>query len=247
MFDRPENIYQKQKADRALADLKDVYPQHYCGDGMFVANRNMHFYEDPQFRHCMDKLATGEPYTGMAWRAHTLIWCISQVMNIPGAIMEFGTFRGFKMKFMMEYFQERLAQRDIYLFDTFEGIDPNQAADSPISPDEHQKAQLYAYVLDRFKAYANVQIIKGAAPHTLADLSLDEVAFIHLDMNSWMAEIGTLEKLWHKIQPGGIVLLDDFGFFAHRAQKDKELAWFKDKGYAPLELPTGQAMVIKHV
>jgi O-methyltransferase len=247
MFDLPENIYKKEIADEAIANLKIVYPQHFCGDSMFVANRNMHFYQDKQFMKCMDTLVSGEPYYGMAWRMHTMIWAVSQVLDYPGAVMEFGTFRGFKMKFVMEYFGEKLNNHDVYLFDTFNGIDPNQMEGSPNLPDEHQKAQLYPYVINRFKNYKNLKIVKGAAPDSFNQVDIDKISFIHLDMNSWMAEIGTLERVWDKIVIGGVILLDDFGFTAHKAQNEKELKWFKDKGYTPLELPTGQGLIIKHV
>ncbi|MFT6031355.1 MAG: hypothetical protein ACI8O8_003106, partial [Oleiphilaceae bacterium] len=67
MFDLPENIYKKEIADEAISNLKTVYPQNFCGDSMFVANRNMNFYHDDEFMRCMNSLVTGEPYFGMAW------------------------------------------------------------------------------------------------------------------------------------------------------------------------------------
>jgi O-methyltransferase len=247
MFDLPENIYKKEIADEAISNLKTVYPQNFCGDSMFVANRNMNFYHDDEFMRCMNSLVTGEPYFGMAWRMLTMIWSVTQALAYPGAIMEFGTFRGFKMKFVMEYFGNKLDDRDVYLFDTFNGIDPEQIEGSPNQPDEHQKAQLYRYIVNRFKAHKNVRIVKGAAPGSLDQVSLGKISFIHLDMNSWMAEIGTLERIWDNIVLGGVVLLDDFGFTAHKAQNEKELLWFKERGHTPLELPRGQGMVIKNV
>ena len=64
---------------------------------------------------------------------------------------------------------------------------------------------------------------------------------------SLLAEIGVLEKTWELIPKGGIILLDDYGLYSHRAQKEKELLWFTERNIMPMELPTGQAIVIKNV
>ena len=44
---------------------------------------------------------------------------------------------------------------------------------------------------------------------------------------------------------GGVLILDDFGWIAYRAQQVAEVAWMAERGYHILELPTGQGMVIK--
>lgn len=246
MFDPPKNIFDERDFSSCVETLKRVYPRHYLGDNMFVANRNMHFLEEEEFSATFKGIATGEPYLGMAWRLHILSWAIKHVKNMSGSILEFGTFRGFKMFFLMESLKETLSKREVYLFDTFEGIDPRQAKGSPIEPEEHQKAQLYTYVKNRFKNHQNVKIIKGSAPASLSQVSLEKISFLHLDMNSWQAELAVLEELWDKIEKGGVLILDDFGLYSHRAQKDHELPWLLGKGAYPLELPTGQAVVIKN-
>ncbi|MEQ9116118.1 MAG: TylF/MycF/NovP-related O-methyltransferase [Rickettsiales bacterium] len=247
MFDKPRNIYKKKQFDNSMESLKDIYPRNYCGDNMFIASRNMHFFEDIDFQNCVKKFAKAEPYIGMSWRMHIITWCVKQTQNLSGDIAEFGTFRGFKMRFMIEYMGNNLRNKIIYLFDTFEGIDIDQSVGSPIKPDDHQKSGLYDYVCNRFKNFKNVKIVKGSAPKSIEKVNINKLSFIHLDMNSWMAEIGVLEKMWDKIEIGGIILLDDFGLYSHRSQKEKELIWFNKKNHSPLELPTGQAIIIKHV
>lgn len=247
MFDRPKNIFQLKRRDEALDTLKEVYPEHFLGDTMFVAGRSVSFLEEPAFQKAMEANVLGEPYAGMMWRMHTLIWAIEQTMEIKGAIAEFGTFRGFKFKFILDYFGDKLVDKDVYLFDTFDGIDTEQNEGSPISVEEHRKVGLFAFVSERFKAYKNVNIIKGAAPNSLDQVDIGAFSMVHIDMNSWQAELGTIERLWDKMPAGAILVLDDYGFSAHRAQLDKEKPWFADKGCPVLELPTGQGLVIKNV
>jgi len=245
MFDPPSNIFKQRRRDAALEEMKSVYPRHYCGDNMFVAARTMHFLDDARFSDCMDRLARGEPYAGMGWRMHVLAWALQTALRRDGAILEFGTFRGFKFRFLMDYLGAALADRPVFLFDTFEGIDPDQADGSPITPDEHRKAHLHAFVTHRFSDCENVTIVRGSAPASLAQVEIGRVAFLHLDMNSWKAEIGVLERLWDRIAPGGVIVLDDFGLHSHRAQAERELPWLAERGCPPLELPTGQAIAIR--
>lgn len=45
--------------------------------------------------------------------------------------------------------------------------------------------------------------------------------------------------------PGAIVILDDYGWAGGLPQKRAEDAFFAERGYQVLELPTGQGLVIK--
>ncbi len=65
------------------------------------------------------------------------------------------------------------------------------------------------------------------------------------DLNNAPAEIGALDRLFDRVSPGGIVLFDDYGWLAYRAQKDAEDPWLAARGYQVLELPTGQGLVFK--
>ncbi len=75
--------------------------------------------------------------------------------------------------------------------------------------------------------------------------SPQKIAFMHLDINSAPAEIAALELLFDRIVPGGIIVLDDYGWLAYRAQQQAELNFFAARGIKVLELPTGQGLVVK--
>jgi hypothetical protein len=64
-------------------------------------------------------------------------------------------------------------------------------------------------------------------------------------MNNAAAEIGALEALFERVSPGGMIVLDDYGYQGYRAQRDAERAWFAARGYDVLELPTSQGVVIR--
>jgi hypothetical protein len=83
-------------------------------------------------------------------------------------------------------------------------------------------------------------------PDSFAIAVPEKVAFLHLDLNNMEAEIGTLEILWDRIVPGGVLVLDDFGWAAYRKQFVAEITWLGERGHRILEMPTGQGLVIKH-
>ncbi len=104
---------------------------------------------------------------------------------------------------------------------------------------------LYEQVRQRFIEYPEVHVIKGSVPEILHTHAPEKIAFMHLDVNSAAAEIGTLELLFDRIVPGGMLVLDDYGWLAYKDQKQAEDIFFAERGYHVLELPTGQGLLIK--
>ncbi len=80
-------------------------------------------------------------------------------------------------------------------------------------------------------------------PHETAP---EEIAYLHIDLNAAKAEIAALEFLFDRVTQGGLIVLDDYGHAPHQDQHYAEQEWMKDRGYAILELPSGQGLVVKH-
>ena len=242
---KSKNKFKEVDQMLALNIIVEQCDKYFIGDEMLVANKNMHFLDDEIFSEIFNRVAKADIYKGMAWRVHNLLWAAQQALHVDGCFIECGVFRGFKSYFLLSYLKEKLSNRDFILCDTYEGIDVRQSHLSPISNDEHNKENLYSFILHRFCEFRNVIVNKGIVPNSLYHLNIDKVAFLHLDMNSYKAEISALDYLWPKIPIGGVIVLDDFGLYSHRAQMEKELPWFKNKNQNILELPTGQGIIIK--
>lgn len=245
MIFNSENKEKNELLNLAKEILTDHFPRHFLGDDMFIADRNMTFLSDEKFMTVLHELAKAPMYKGMAWRVHTLIWAIKSVQHLEGDFVECGVFRGFKSHFLCKYFDFENWDKQFWLYDTYEGIAQKYSSGSPIAKEEHNKPRLHEFVQDRFSSYSNVNVIKGIVPDVFASTVPDKICYLHLDMNSYMAEIGALEGLWSKIPSGGIVILDDYGLYSHRAQQQHEDNWFKQVDHSVLELPTAQGVVIK--
>ena len=89
-----------------------------------------------------------------------------------------------------------------------------------------------------------MKIHRGFLPESLGPLP-EKIAWLHIDLNAAKPEVETLEVLFERVVPSGIVILDDYGWLVLDAQKNAEDQFFAQRGYEVLELPTGQGMVVK--
>ena len=55
----------------------------------------------------------------------------------------------------------------------------------------------------------------------------------------------SIEFFWPRINPGGILLLDDYGFFICPGARKAADDFFKGRPEPILEIPTGQGLIIK--
>lgn len=205
----------------------------------------MSFMRDDKFSEIFESVATADMYKQMAWRLHILDFFLqlSLKKSKSGAYVECGVFRGFKSYYLFKKTSSLMEDRKKILIDTFEGIDEQLSSDSPIRKIEHAKDELYDFVVSRFSKFPNTHVIKGSAPYVLSSFELEQVSFLHLDMNSWQAEIGALDYFLPKMSSGVIIVLDEFGLYSHRAQFEHEYPYFQNLGLPILELPTGQGVV----
>ena len=105
--------------------------------------------------------------------------------------------------------------------------------------------ELFERVRARFQPWNNVSVTRGKVPAILAEVAPDSIAFLHIDMNNADAERGALESLFDRVSPGGMIVLDDYGWTGYRAQKLAADVFMRDHGLLVLELPTGQGLVVK--
>jgi hypothetical protein len=144
--------------------------------------------------------------------------------------------------------------KTFYIYDTFTGFSPqySSAADFPTAPqyfqhtDKDYKApDIERYVRDRFQQKNYVEVIKGVVPDVLREKAPDQIAFLHLDLNSPKAEIAALEILFDRISPAGIIIFDDYGWRHFQNLKKAADEFMTQRGQVILELPTGQGLVVK--
>src|SRR5262249_24326662 len=144
---------------------------------------------------------------------------------------------------IMEYVDFNRLDKRFFLLDTYDGI-PEQYQAGAANAELY--VECYADVVRRFASYPGARIVRGVVPDTLDAVDADRIAFLSIDLNAAQPEIEAVRRLWPRMTPAGIVLLDDYaGGQAHAAQKRAFDAWSVEIGCPIFSLPTGQGLILK--
>lgn len=73
----------------------------------------------------------------------------------------------------------------------------------------------------------------------------ERIAFAQLDLNVAEAEIACLERIYDRIVPSGIIVLDDYGFSRYHETHALEKRFFAQRGASALKVPTAQGLFVK--
>lgn len=165
--------------------------------------------------------------------AHTMIGgkrldnihrCLDVIMRdrVPGDVMETGVWRGGAVVFMRGYLAAyNMTDRTVWAADSFAGL-PKPAAPEDagydFSIDVHpilaisleEVQQLFAKygLLDE-----QVQFVKGWFHESLPNAPVKELALLRLDGDLYKSTRDALVNLYHKVVPGGFIIIDDYGDF----------------------------------
>ncbi|HEX4052929.1 MAG TPA: TylF/MycF/NovP-related O-methyltransferase [Tepidisphaeraceae bacterium] len=236
--------------DRAVKDIVSIYHGAcHASDMLITMSRNLTFTGDTRFMASFRSTAANDQEKSLLWRLHVLAWAASHAIHVPGDFVECGVLHGFSSAVVCKYLDFANLDKNFYLYDTFSGLPAETSTEQErqswnITYSENPKTWL-SNVRAAFAAYPNVKIIPGIVPTSFEQESPGAIAFLHIDMNSVQAEILALQHLFDRVSPGGLIVLDDFGWISNRDQAVAELAFMRERNHAILELPTGQGLVLK--
>jgi O-methyltransferase len=229
----------------ALAELAATVGHHtYLGDGL-ITRHNADALDEPRFLAAYAKGRATGSWMRMdpRWRVYTACWAAAQGARLPGDFVECGVNRGGTALAIMEYLDFNSLDRRFFLLDTYRGM-PERFRRTATNQDVY--SECYADVVQRFAPYCGARIVAGVVPDTLGAIDAAQISFLSLDMNSAEPEIEAARRLWPRMTPGAIVLLDDYaGGRPHRLQKQAFDALAVEFGFSILSLPTGQGLIVK--
>jgi hypothetical protein len=212
----------------------------FFSDNLFTFGRNLSFLDMPKFMEAIEKDCPTPTERSVIWRIYVLMWAAENGLRREGDFVECGCGRGANDRVIVDCLDFGRQTKQLYLYDMFDhGEDTAHVKQSFHGP------QLFEQVTQRFADLSNVHVIQGRVPDILEKRSPEKIAYLHIDLNDADAEIGALELLFDRVVPGAMIILDDYGWHAYRAQKLVEDTWLAARGYRVLELPTGQGMVLK--
>lgn len=166
--------------------------------------------------------------------------------DIPGDIVECGVWRGGSMLAVAKTLLEvGDTERELHLYDTFEGMseptehdkrhDGKSAADMLATSDKSSGVWAYATLEDVQETMAQaaypgerVHYYKGKVEDTIPGDAPEKISILRLDTDWYESTRHELEHLWPRLVPGGVLLLDDYGWWdGARRAVDEWLAELK--------------------
>lgn len=156
--------------------------------------------------------------------------------GVPGAFAECGVWRGGSVLAIIATLQEQgVTDRDVYLYDTFEGMTrPGEHDVSPLERparetweeaqerDERPWALFFGEdvfseddVRARLEATGyppeRIHLVSGDVESTLPERAPDRLALLRLDTDWYASTLHEMEHLYPRLVDGGVLIIDDYG------------------------------------
>jgi len=168
-------------------------------------------------------------------QAHTLVglqrldniqYCAENVIrdDVPGDLIETGVWRGgccVLMRGLLEAFG--VAGRTVWVADSFQGLPrPDETQYPQDRGSRFHEMDVLAVPVDSvreiFDRYGlldeQVRFLEGWFKDTLPGAPIDKLALLRLDGDMYESTMDVLRSLYHKVSPGGFIIVDDYGAYA---------------------------------
>lgn len=168
--------------------------------------------------------------------------------DIPGDFVESGVWMGGSiMAAARTLVQLGSTDRNLYLYDTYEGLPPPGVKDAIIGSSQSADevfAQKNANAGDRPFLEAPIEIVrtnlqrtgypmdrvhfvKGLVEDTIPETAPEQIAFLRLDTDWYSSTKVEMDTLFPRLSPGGALIIDDYGYLeGPRQAVDEHLATF---------------------
>ena len=191
----------------------------------------------------------------LSWRHYIVYWTSKFAAKNTQAeevkIVEAGVWHGMSTTYAISAIRSTLglsSNFEVFLYDAWEGMKEENLTSS-----EKGSIGNYSYLsLEQAKSNLSdfrdsCRFIKGHIPDVFVENpGPTELSWLHIDLNSSMPTLKTLEQFVPKLLPGGVVLFDDYahgGFSETRKVADD---YCNQVNGLLFPLPTGQAIFFKH-
>lgn len=136
--------------------------------------------------------------------------------GVSGDVVEFGCYIGTTSLFIRRLLNQHTSDKTFHVYDSFEGLPPKSIQDSSPVGSDFQAGELAVskkQFLEQFhKAHLRAPVThKGwFASFTALDVP-KQISFSFLDGDFYESIFDSLTLVWPRMQPGGIVCIDDCG------------------------------------
>lgn len=206
-------------------------------DDLLVWFRNLFFLTEERFQEAFREFEQDQMLRARMWRIYNLCWGVNQASYVRGDVIDIGCYEAKSTKVFCNYNKDLFKGKGLYLFDIF---------DNP--PAEAKKYNHGPHLVEEVKgrmARFNPIVVPGDVTQTIPASLPDEICFAHIDLNDADAEAYVMPEVYLRMPPGGVMILDDYGFKRYRKSAEAHQKFLQNRPEKVLELPTGQGLLIK--
>ena len=156
------------------------------------------------------------------------------VADLDGDFVECGVFNG-----NSAFFMAKQCKTHLHLFESFQGVSDFTEYDNDFYI-ENKFIGTPEAVNKALESFNNFTLHTGKVPFEFDQVT--KISLLHVDLNNYNPTKTTLEALWDKVVPGGVVVVDIHDGFATGADK-ATVEFFAGKELSTLA--TGKLVVIK--
>ncbi|MFC4783164.1 TylF/MycF/NovP-related O-methyltransferase [Nocardioides sp. MAHUQ-72] len=192
-----------------------------------------------------------KPYTMTSHeKLYALITAVRYVVDarVEGALVECGVWRGGSMHAIARTLDERgVHDRELHLFDTFQGMTEPTERDRKIKGDrradellETSAKNTWVWAVASIEdvreglqtlpyPYERFHLVKGPVEETIPEHCPEKIALLRLDTDWYESTRHELEHMYDRLQPGGILIIDDYGTWQGSKEATDEFVARLDK------------------
>lgn len=184
---------------------------------------------------------------GLLWRHWNVSYCVRHAIEFAGNdldMVECGVCDGATAFFALRELKGLNSHAKMHLYDAWMPVLKDSLMDS-----ETDALGKYSNIsLERTKKnlseFDNIVFHPGYIPESLSipPSAPEKISYLSIDLNSATPTIAVLEYFFPRLQRGGIVLFDDYGWAGYAPTRKAIDKFFADKPGIIMPLPTGQAI-----
>ena len=169
----------------------------------------------------------------------TLYSSIKIMNNLSGDVAEVGVYKGGSAKIICE----TKGNKNLYLFDTFEGYPETDKEDLL------KKGWLGNTTLENVKNYLSqydkVYFFKGHFPDTASAIVDKKFCFVHLDVDNYQTVMAALHFFWPRMVKDGRIVSHDYNAVDVPGVRKAFLEFFSNNPEKIIEIADTQVLVVK--
>ncbi len=177
-------------------------------------------------------------------RKYTVNQFLQLTKNVDGDTVECGSYQGATSYLICAFIQQHGQSKAHHIFDSFEGLGKPEKEDGGYWK-EGDLSTSEEVCRNNLSAFGFVKYYKGWIPGRFAEVKEMRFSFVHIDVDLYQPTLDSVRFFYERLNKGGIIICDDYGFSTCPGAKKAIDDFFKEKPEQAVMLTTGQSFIIK--